>query len=101
MTIDIAAVKHYLHTLQDHICHALEQEEMGKTFQEDLWQHKTGGGGRTRVLEGGTVIEKGGVNFSHVRGSKLPASASANRPEIADQPFEAMGISLVIHPRNP
>lgn len=101
MSIDSHAVKEYLHHLQDKICHALEIEDGGAQFREDTWQHASGGGGRTCVLEGGAVIEKGGVNFSHVFGDNLPAAASAHRPHLAGKSFEAMGISLVIHPRNP
>lgn len=98
--LDIAAVKAYLLTLQDQICSALEQVD-GRPFYEEDWQREAGGGGRTRVLENGNIIEKGGVNFSHVYGGKLPASASAHRPELAGRSFQAMGVSLVIHPRNP
>ena len=68
---------------------------------EDSWQRPEGGGGRSRVLTEGAVIEKGGVNFSHVTGSQMPASATAHRPELAGRRFEAMGVSLVIHPNNP
>ncbi|MGB2063610.1 MAG: coproporphyrinogen III oxidase, partial [Marinomonas gallaica] len=86
--------------LQDRICQRLEVFEPSARFHEDAWQRDTGGMGRTRVLSG-DVIEKGGVNFSHVRGDKLPPSATADRPELAGGSFEAMGVSLVIHPRNP
>jgi coproporphyrinogen III oxidase len=75
--------------------------EDGGSFREDTWQRAEGGGGRSRVLENGTVIEKGGVNFSHVYGSKLPPSATAHRPELTGRSFQAMGVSLVIHPKNP
>ncbi|AMX01200.1 oxygen-dependent coproporphyrinogen oxidase [Microbulbifer thermotolerans] len=98
--IDIEAVKHYLLTLQDRICEALSAED-GTPFREDVWSRPGGGGGRTRVLEEGALIEKGGVNFSHVHGEGLPPSATANRPELAGRSFNAMGVSLVIHPRNP
>ncbi|WP_237059862.1 oxygen-dependent coproporphyrinogen oxidase [Microbulbifer sediminum] len=97
---DIAAVKNYLLELQERICTALAAED-GSDFREDSWERPGGGGGRTRVLEEGAVIEKGGVNFSHVFGDGLPPSATANRPELAGRSFEAMGVSLVIHPRNP
>lgn len=100
-TPDIDAVKSYLLGLQDAICKGLETEDGGATFSEDNWQRPVGGGGRTRVLTDGNVIEQGGVNFSHVHGGKLPASATANRPELAGRSFEAMGVSLVIHPKNP
>ena len=70
-------------------------------FVEDSWKREEGGGGRSRVLNEGAVIEKGGVNFSHVMGAEMPASATAHRPELAGRRFEAMGVSLVIHPHNP
>ena len=97
---DLAAVKTCLLSLQDHICQQLVAED-GGSFREDTWQRAEGGGGRSRVLENGTVIEKGGVNFSHVYGGKLPPSATAHRPELAGRSFQAMGVSLVIHPKNP
>lgn len=94
-------VSNYLKDLQDRICNALSDID-GTEFVEDAWQHTNGsGGGRTRVLSGGSVIEKGGVNFSHVKGDKLPPAATNKRPELAGKPFEAMGVSLVIHPQNP
>ncbi len=96
----LAAVKAWLLSLQDNICVGLEAIDGGK-FIEDNWQRDAGGGGRTRVMEGGSVIEKGGVNFSHVYGDAMPASATAHRPELAGRRFNAMGVSLVIHPRNP
>lgn len=95
------AVKDYLLDLQDRICQRLAEEDGGGVFVEDLWQREEGGGGRSRVLADGKVIEKGGVNFSHVYGTQLPPSASAHRPELAGRGFEAMGVSLVIHPKNP
>jgi len=98
--IDTKEVKAYLLGLQDRICDALGAED-GREFHEDAWERPGGGGGRTRVLEGGNLIEKGGVNFSHVYGEGLPPSATASRPELAGCSFEAMGVSLVIHPRNP
>lgn len=97
----IEPIKTYLLSLQDRICHALEMEEGAKRFIEDNWQREQGGGGRTRVITEGNVFEKGGVNFSHVFGNHLPPSASANRPELAGCSFQALGVSLVIHPRNP
>lgn len=100
MQINIDAVKDYLLQLQENICKAL-QEEDGQAFREDSWDREEGGGGRSRVLEEGNVFEKAGVNFSHVFGSRLPASATAQRPELAGRSFQAMGVSLVIHPRNP
>ena len=98
---DINAVKEYLLGLQDAICDALEQADGEGKFFQDEWQREAGGGGRTRVLADGAVIEKGGVNFSHVFGDKLPGSATAHRPELAGRSFQAMGVSLVIHPHNP
>jgi len=107
MSPDLPAVRAYLLDLQDRICAALEAEDGGAKFTEDAWQRAEpgqpglGGGGRTRVLAEGAVFEKAGVAFSHVTGTKLPPSATAHRPELAGRPWEAMGVSLVIHPRNP
>ena len=98
---DIEKVKEYLLKLQDNICQTLELVDGKGSFIEDNWQRELGGGGRTRVLTGGNVIEQGGVNFSHVFGGKLPASATAARPELAGRSFQAVGVSLVIHPHNP
>lgn len=98
---DINQVKIFLLDLQERICHALDKTEDSVRFGEDNWLRAEGGGGRTRVLSGGKVIEQGGVNFSHVFGGKLPASATAVRPELAERKFQAMGVSLVIHPGNP
>jgi len=95
------AVKTYLLSLQDEICNALAEEDGGDGFVEDSWKREEGGGGRSRVLEEGKVFEKAGINFSHVYGPGLPASATAHRPELAGRSFQAMGVSLVIHPRNP
>lgn len=100
-TDDIAAVKTYLTELQDKICSALESQEPQAKFVEELWERAEGGGGRTRVLAGGDVFEQGGVNFSSVSGFSLPPSATAKRPELANRQFHAMGVSLVIHPKNP
>ena len=98
---DINAVKEYLLSLQDNICNQLEAVDGSGKFEEDSWDREAGGGGRTRVLANGAIVEKGGVNFSHVFGDKLPASATAHRPELAGRTFQAMGVSLVIHPNNP
>jgi len=98
---DIEQVKDYLLDLQSSICTALEKADGGGHFQEDQWQREEGGGGRSRVLVNGDVIEQGGVNFSHVTGDNLPASATAHRPELAGRSFQATGVSLVIHPHNP
>lgn len=99
--VDKEAVKRFLLTLQDTICSALENEDGGASFIEDAWQREAGGGGRSRVLRDGTVFEQAGVNFSHVYGDKMPGSATAHRPELAGRSFEAMGVSLVVHPNNP
>ena len=99
--VDKVAVKNYLLGLQDSICNKLAEADGGPGFVEDNWQREEGGGGRSRVLSNGEVIEKGGVNFSHVSGATMPASATAARPELAGRSFEAMGVSLVIHPCNP
>jgi coproporphyrinogen III oxidase len=99
--VSIEAVKQYLMSLQDSICAELLAQDGAAAFREDSWLRAEGGGGRTRVLENSHVIEKGGVNFSHVMGANLPASATAHRPELAGRSFQAMGVSLVIHPRNP
>jgi coproporphyrinogen III oxidase len=128
-SIDVNVVKNYLLTLQDSLCAALEQEDGGvaqekwyrdvpvteprmqgagygakdakQKFREDAWDRPEGGGGRSRVLADGNVFEQAGVNFSHVHGKHLPPSASAHRPELAGRSFQALGVSLVIHPRNP
>ena len=97
----IALVKSYLLGLQDNICQTLELADGKGQFVEDSWVREEGGGGRSRVIKNGAVIEQGGVNFSHVFGSQMPASATANRPELAGRNFQAMGVSLVIHPHNP
>ena len=96
----LSSVKTYLLQLQNKICEALESVDGGH-FSTDEWARPEGGGGISRVLADGAVIEKGGVNFSHVHGRSLPPSASASRPELAGRSFQAMGVSLVIHPKNP
>jgi coproporphyrinogen III oxidase len=98
---DIEAVRAYLLGLQDRICQELEQEDGRGRFAEDLWERPEGGGGRSRVLSDGAAFEQAGINFSHVFGAGLPPSATAHRPELAGRGFEAMGVSLVIHPSNP
>jgi len=109
-SVSVDRVKHYLLGLQDTVCAGLEQEDGGASFVEDDWSRETeeahegpalGGGGRTRVLTNGSVFEQAGVNFSHVTGASLPPSATAIRPELAGRSFEALGVSLVIHPENP
>ncbi len=102
--IDSQAVRAYLLGLQDRITDAISAID-GQPFLTDAWEKpptdRLRGSGRTRILEGGTVMERAGVGFSHVSGDTLPPSASANRPELAGRSFEAMGVSLVFHPRNP
>jgi coproporphyrinogen III oxidase len=98
---NVAIVQAYLLTLQDRICSALESCDGGQQFQEESWQRAEGGGGRSRVMKEGTVFEQAGVGFSDVSGNTLPASATAHRPELAGAPWRAVGVSLVIHPRNP
>lgn len=97
----IQTVKNYLQTLQNQICQAIETCDGQQRFQQDAWQREAGGGGCTRIMTDGAVIEKGGVNYSHVFGENLPPSATAARPGLAGLSFQAQGISLVIHPRNP
>lgn len=100
---DIKTVRAYFMALQDRICKELEAVDGQAKFVEDNWQREGsgGGGGRTRVLTNGDVFEQGGVNFSQVTGDSLPASATALRPELAGRSFEALGVSLVVHPHNP
>ncbi len=98
--IDNSAVKAYFTGLQDRIVSALERFD-GQPFRRDEWTRPQGGGGISRLIEEGDFFERGGVNFSHVTGDQLPASATAHRPELAGRRWEAMGVSLVLHPRNP
>ena len=93
-------VKTYLEALQTRIVDALSELD-GKAFKRDLWTRPQGGGGTTCILEEGGLFERAGVGFSHVFGQGLPPSASAARPELAGRSFEALGVSLVLHPRNP
>jgi coproporphyrinogen III oxidase len=97
----VVEVQAYLHDLQNRACALLEIEDNRAKFTEDQWEHKEGGGGRTRYLAEGEVFEKAGVNFSHVHGLRLPPAATAKRPELADCHFQAMGVSMIIHPVNP
>ncbi|MBT5228682.1 MAG: oxygen-dependent coproporphyrinogen oxidase, partial [Methylococcales bacterium] len=102
-TVDSEQVKAYLIQLQEHICTALEKADNKATFLTDEWTREGGGGGGgiTKVLTNGHVFEQAGVNFSQVSGDQLPPSATAARPELAGRSFQAMGVSLVIHPNNP
>ena len=98
---DTAAVRDFLLQLQSNICEGLEALDGEARFVTDQWDREEGGQGITRVISDGAVFEKGGVNFSHVFGKSMPPSATAGRPELAGRAFQAMGVSLVIHPRNP
>ena len=102
--IDTAAVRAYLLGLQESIVYAMQTED-GKTFLRDGWQRPAGGklegDGLSQLVEEGGVLERGGCNFSHVKGASLPLSATEHRGELAGAPFEALGVSLVMHPRNP
>ena len=104
MSIDTQDVRRYLLGLQDGIIDALQAED-GHAFVRDAWRKAPGerlqGDGISRLVEEGGVLERGGCNFSHVQGPTLPPSATQHRPELAGAPFEAMGVSLVMHPRNP
>jgi coproporphyrinogen III oxidase len=95
-SVDIASVKRFLLAMQDRICDQLSAVDGQAVFVEDDW-----GRGRSRVITDGAVFEKGGVNFSHVQGDAMPSSASAARPELAGRSYQAMGVSLVMHPQNP
>jgi coproporphyrinogen III oxidase len=103
-TTRVAQVRGYLTGLQDRITHAIAAMD-NQAFVADAWEKAPGealqGNGITRILEGGVLFERAGCGFSHVRGPKLPPSATQHRPELAGAPFEAMGVSLVFHPRNP
>lgn len=98
---DFAAVHAFLQQLQDRICAGLEAADGEGRFQQDAWTRSEGGGGRSRVMKEGRVFEQAGVGFSEVSGASLPPSATAHRPELAGAPWRAVGVSLVIHPRNP
>jgi coproporphyrinogen III oxidase len=98
---EIAAVEQFLTRLQDTICAEIERLDGHARFREDRWTRAEGGGGRTRVLRDGAVFEQAGIGFSRVEGARLPASATAHRPELADKSWIALGVSLVFHPRNP
>ena len=98
---DFDRVRDYLTGLQDRICASVEAVDGTARFVEDAWAREEGGGGRTRILRDGTVFEQAGVGFSDVSGTSLPPSASAARPELAGASWRAVGMSLVLHPRNP
>ncbi len=98
--LPLDTIKQYFLSLQQSICEGIEQLETGASFKIDEWRNASGGGGISKVITG-DVIEKGGVNFSHVKGEELPAAASSRHIEIEGKPFEAIGVSVVIHPMNP
>ncbi|WP_420065186.1 oxygen-dependent coproporphyrinogen oxidase [Pectobacterium colocasium] len=98
---DVNAVKHFLLSLQKDICQQLAAIDGEADFAKDEWQRAEGGGGCSRVLSGGRIFERAGVNFSHITGKSLPPSASTHRPDLAGRSFQAMGVSLVIHPLSP
>jgi coproporphyrinogen III oxidase len=98
--MSINKVKNYFLSLQSNIVAALEKID-GQTFLTDSWERPDGGGGISRILEQGGVFERGGINFSHVMGNKLPPSATVHRPDLIGRSWEAMGVSLVLHPKNP
>jgi coproporphyrinogen III oxidase len=100
-SVDIAPVRAYLEDLQHRICAALEAEDDGALFREERFESASGGLARPRVLEGGAVIEKSAVHFSHTVGNALPAAATERRPELAGRAYEAASVSLIVHPRNP
>ncbi|MFT3741723.1 MAG: oxygen-dependent coproporphyrinogen oxidase [Gammaproteobacteria bacterium] len=100
MTPDIAAFKAYLLHLQAQFCAALEKLDPQHPFHKEPWQREKSLG-HTHVLENGAVIERAGVNFSHVRGNQLPPAATQRHPQLAGSTFEALGVSLIVHPRNP
>lgn len=100
MVVPISTAYDYFLDLQTRIVAALEQAD-GTPFQTDHWERDEGGGGISRLIEGGPLFERAGVLFSHVKGNTLPPSASAHRPELAGRAWEAMGVSMVLHPRNP
>ena len=99
--VDIQPVVKFMQQLLDRICSALEAVDGQATFKQDSWEKPSGGGGRSRVMTEGAVFEKGGVNFSHVQGDNMPGSATAHRPELAGRSYQAVGVSLVMHPHNP
>ena len=101
MSSQIDQVRSYLKVLQDRVTDSLEAADGAGRFSSDEWSHDSGGGGCTMVLDSGQVFEQAGVNYSEVNGDNLPASATAQRPELAGRSFRAMGVSLVVHPYNP
>jgi len=100
-TVNAQAVRDFLVSFHEKLCAQLESLDGTARFANDHWERSEGGGGNTRTLSGGSLFEKAGVAFSHIQGNKLPPSASANRPELSGRSYEAMGVSLVLHPDNP
>lgn len=100
-TIDTNVVEEYLRDLQQRITDSLEEVDGKGRFHHDTWKRPGGGGGESRVLKGGAVFEQAGVGFSHVFGDTMPPSATKSRPELAGKRFQALGVSLVLHPLNP
>lgn len=98
---NLASVKEFLQSLQSRICSELERIDGKSSFAKDRWDRSGGGGGESRVLSGGRVFEQAGVGFSHVFGDQMPPSATKHRPELAGKKFQAVGVSLVLHPHNP
>lgn len=99
--IDLEDIKQFFMGLQDKLCLAFAEADGEKTFKEETWTREEGGGGRSRVIQDGAIFEQGGVNFSHVYGRAMPASATAHRPELVGRSFHALGVSVVMHPKNP
>uniref|UniRef100_UPI0036D9471E oxygen-dependent coproporphyrinogen oxidase n=1 Tax=Photorhabdus sp. RM322S TaxID=3342825 RepID=UPI0036D9471E len=100
-TLNVNKIKSFFLSLQNDICRQLEQADSKGKFIEQCWQRAEGGGGRSRIMKEGAIFEQAGANFSHVSGTMLPSSATAHRPELAGRNYQAMGVSLVIHPLNP
>ena len=98
---DLKHIENFLLGLQETLCDALANADGEKKFKEDIWQRPEGGGGRSKVLTDGGLFEQAGVNFSHISGAMLPASASAHRPELTGRTYKALGVSVVVHPKNP
>lgn len=99
--VDVSSVREYLLKLQDTICQALEAEDGGERFSRQLHEGERGGLARPRILSGGAVLEKAAVNFSHTSGERLPSAASERRPDLEGASFEAVSVSLIVHPKNP
>ncbi|NHB86562.1 oxygen-dependent coproporphyrinogen oxidase [Photorhabdus tasmaniensis] len=100
-TPNVNKIKSFFLSLQNEICQQLEQADGKGKFIEQCWQREDGGGGRSRIMKEGAIFEQAGANFSHVSGTMLPSSATAHRPELTGRNYQAMGVSLVIHPSNP